>query len=78
MMKKPNLIRRYGLLLIRRSTVAMGLVLAFGFIGGIVFWGGFNTVLEATNTEQFCIGCHEMKDNVYAEYTTRYCQVKCI
>jgi cytochrome c-type protein NapC len=70
MMKKPNLIRRYGLLLTRRSTVAMGLILAFGFIGGIVFWGGFNTVLEATNTEQFCIGCHEMKDNVYAEYTT--------
>ena len=24
--------------------------------------------LAWTNTEQFCIGCHEMKDNVYAEY----------
>ena len=21
-----------------------------------------------TNTEAFCIGCHEMKNNVYAEY----------
>lgn len=38
-----------------------------GFIAGIVFWGGFNTTLEATNTEQFCVSCHEMKDNVFAE-----------
>jgi cytochrome c-type protein NapC len=39
-----------------------------GFFAGIVFWGGFNTVVEATNTEEFCIGCHEMRDNVYEEY----------
>jgi len=38
------------------------------FVLGIVFWGGFNTVLEWTNTEAFCISCHEMKDNVYVEY----------
>lgn len=38
------------------------------FVAGIVFWGGFNTALEATNREAFCIGCHEMKENVYAEY----------
>ena len=38
-----------------------------GFIAGIVFWGGFNTALEATNTETFCTSCHEMKNNVFAE-----------
>ncbi len=38
------------------------------FAAGIVFWGGFNTAMEATNTEGFCIGCHEMKNNVYVEY----------
>src|SRR5690606_11841421 len=38
-----------------------------GFIAGVIFWGGFNTVLEATNTEPFCISCHEMRDNVYVE-----------
>jgi cytochrome c-type protein NapC len=38
------------------------------FAAGIVFWGGFNTVLEATNTEAFCVSCHEMKVNVYEEY----------
>lgn len=38
------------------------------FIGGIMFWGAFNTAMEATNTLGFCINCHEMKDNVYQEY----------
>jgi len=43
-------------------------VLVMAFAGGIIFWGGFNTVLELTNREEFCISCHEMKDNVYQEY----------
>ncbi|MBM5812293.1 MAG: Denitrification system component NirT [Gammaproteobacteria bacterium] len=43
-------------------------LLVVGFIAGVLFWGGFHTVIEATNTEQFCISCHEMRDNVYAEY----------
>ncbi len=43
-------------------------VLLVGVAIGIIFWGGFNTVMEATNTEKFCISCHEMKDNVYEEY----------
>ena len=47
----------------------MGLI-SVGFISGIFFWGGFNTAMEATNTLEFCIGCHEMKDNVYQEYKT--------
>jgi len=38
-----------------------------GFIAGIVFWGAFNTALELTNTETFCTGCHEMRDNVFQE-----------
>lgn len=44
--------------------------LGIAFILGIVFWGGFNTVLELTNTETFCISCHEMEENVYKEYRT--------
>lgn len=50
---------------------AVHLSLAFltlgGFIAGVAFWGAFNTALEVANTEQFCIGCHEMRDNVYQE-----------
>ena len=38
-----------------------------GFIAGVFFWGGFNTALEATNSEAFCTGCHEMRDNVFVE-----------
>jgi len=29
-----------------------------GFATGIFFWGCFSTALQATNTEDFCIGCH--------------------
>ena len=56
---------------LRRPSARWSLLslLTLGFIVGIVFWGGFHTVVEATNTEKFCISCHEMKDNVYAEYT---------
>ena len=43
-------------------------LLAVGFFSGIFFWGGFNTAMEATNTLEFCISCHEMRDNVYQEY----------
>jgi len=39
------------------------------FAAGIIFWGGFNTAMEATNTLTFCISCHEMEENVYREYT---------
>lgn len=48
------------------GTTVSGAVIFF--ITGIVFWGGFNTAMEATNTTEFCIGCHEMQDNVYQEY----------
>lgn len=60
-MKIPRLPRRWLL----GAPLAAALVF---FIGGIVFWGGFNTVMEATNTLEFCISCHEMKDTVYKEY----------
>lgn len=50
------------------SRWSMLTLLVAGGIGGIVFWGGFNTGMEATNTLNFCISCHEMRDTVYQEY----------
>lgn len=50
------------------AIYSLGSLLVAGFVGGIIFWGGFNTAMEATNNEQFCISCHEMRDNVYQEY----------
>ena len=58
--------------IIRRPSLhfSLGFLTIGGFIGGIIFWGGFNTAMEATNTEAFCTGCHEMRDNVFAELKT--------
>jgi len=42
--------------------------LIVGIVLGIFFWGGFNWSLELTNTEKFCISCHEMRDNAFVEY----------
>ena len=50
------------------ARYSLGALLVVGFATGVIFWGGFNTVLEATNTEAFCLSCHEMRDNVYPEY----------
>lgn len=52
----------------RPSAASLGSLLIGGFVAGIIFWGGFNTAMEATNTETFCITCHEMEENVYQEY----------
>ncbi|QCG93263.1 cytochrome C [Azospirillum sp. TSA2s] len=48
-------------------TFSLGFLTLGGFIAGVMFWGGFNTALEATNKEAFCIGCHEMRANPYEE-----------
>lgn len=49
------------------KTLGLGVLTLGGFLGGVIFWGGFNTALEVTNTEGFCISCHEMRGNVYEE-----------
>lgn len=50
------------------SKYSLGTLLGVGVVAGVIFWGGFNTALEVTNTETFCISCHEMRVNVYEEY----------
>lgn len=45
---------------------SVGLLLIV-FIVGVIFTGGFNMALAWTNTESFCISCHEMQTN-YNEY----------
>ncbi|WP_274653650.1 MULTISPECIES: cytochrome c3 family protein [Halocynthiibacter] len=54
---------------IRRPSVhySLGFLTIGGFVMGVIFWGGFNTALEVTNTEKFCVSCHEMRDNVFQE-----------
>ena len=69
MNNKPNFLQRTWTLLKRPSAkYSLLTLLVIGFFSGILFWGGFNTGMEATNQLKFCIGCHEMRDNVYVEY----------
>ena len=51
-----------------RKWGAIHVWLIFGIVVGVVGWGGFNTVMEATNSLEFCISCHEMRSTVHEEY----------
>lgn len=67
--KKPGFLKRSWQFIARPAvSLSVGFLTFSGIIIGVLFWGGFHWALEATNTEAFCIGCHEMRDNVYAEY----------
>ena len=52
------------------SYLSLAFLTLGGFVAGVIFWGGFNTVLEATNTEKFCVSCHEMHANPFEELKT--------
>ena len=53
-----KLLRNFWRRLSTPSKAAAGTILLMGFIGGLLFWGAFNTGMEATNTEAFCSSCH--------------------
>ena len=54
------------------SRLKATLFVGGGLFGLVIVAGLLMTAgaagLAWTNTEQFCIGCHEMRDNVYAEF----------
>lgn len=50
------------------TKISLGVISLCGFVAGIFFWISFNTALEVTNTEKFCISCHSMRDTVYPEF----------
>jgi cytochrome c-type protein NapC len=65
----PGTLKRFWQVLNRPSAKYSFLAIAaFFFFAGIIFWGGFNTGMEMTNTLEFCTTCHEMRDTVYQEY----------
>jgi cytochrome c-type protein NapC len=65
----PGLIRRLWDFVKKPSTKYSILAIStVSFVGGILFWGAFNTGMEMTNTLEFCTTCHEMRDTVYQEY----------
>jgi cytochrome c-type protein NapC len=66
--QQPGIFRRLWRWFSKPSPLGWGVIALVSFILGVLFWGGFNWGLEATNNEAFCISCHEMKENVYQEY----------
>ena len=69
MNKEPGALKKLWAFLKKPSAKYSILAISVtGFIGGILFWGAFNTGMEATNTLAFCTTCHEMRDTVYQEY----------
>ncbi|ELR67705.1 Cytochrome c-type protein NapC [Photobacterium marinum] len=64
---KSSLIKIWRTLSRPSVHISLGVLTLGGFLAGVIFWGGFNTALEATNTEEFCISCHTMENNVYQE-----------
>jgi cytochrome c-type protein NapC len=50
-----------------RWKLVLGLAIG-GLLFSVMLVAAGAAGLAWTNTEEFCIGCHEMKNNVYAEY----------
>ncbi len=59
--KRMEGIKRFGVIR------ALGLVVGI-FLVALLLVAGGALGLAWTNTEKFCISCHEMRDNVYAEF----------
>jgi cytochrome c-type protein NapC len=65
--RKGLIARVWGVLWRPSTRFALGTLIIVGGIGGILFWGAFNWAMEITNTESFCVSCHEMRNTVYKE-----------
>jgi cytochrome c-type protein NapC len=64
-----KLLDRLRLRLGRHTPLKLAVVAGLlGLVVGVGSMAGATAGLAWTNTEKFCISCHEMKDNVYAEF----------
>jgi cytochrome c-type protein NapC len=71
MASSPGILKRTWLSLARPSTRFSVLTLTLiGLVIGVVLVVGFHGALHATNTPEFCVSCHEMRDTVFQEYKT--------
>ncbi len=50
-----------------RVTLTLGVMLT-ALVGSVLLMTVGAAAMAYTNTQNFCIGCHEMRDNVYAEF----------
>ena len=50
------------------TKYSLGFLILVIFTVASIFWIGFHYSMDATNTEEFCISCHEMEKFVFEEY----------
>ena len=65
---RPSLLARLRDFFFRPSSLSVTAVVGIGMLSGLIFFGAFNTGMDATNTMAFCTSCHEMRDTVFQEY----------
>jgi cytochrome c-type protein NapC len=67
--ENPGILKRFMTFMKNPSSrYSVGFLTVSSILLGVVLWGGFNWSLDVTNTEEFCISCHEMEQYVYQEY----------
>lgn len=50
------------------SRLALGTLLLGGAVAGMASVTAFDVAMEATSTDEFCVSCHELRDNALAEF----------
>jgi cytochrome c-type protein NapC len=64
-----SLFRRIWETLTRPSSrLALGTLVGLGLLLGGLGVMAFNATLHATNTNEFCVSCHELEENALAEF----------
>ena len=63
-----RLLRRVKQIIQNRASTSPWLLASVLIVLGICFWGAFNWSLKISNTEDFCISCHEMNEFIYTDF----------
>ncbi len=50
------------------SRFSLGFLLLAGLFAGVVATVGFEWTMHATNTDAFCVSCHELSENALVEF----------
>jgi cytochrome c-type protein NapC len=50
------------------ARYALATLVLLGIMAGVLATSGFNSFVHYSNSEAFCISCHEMRNTVYQEY----------
>jgi len=56
---KRFIARTWAFIATPSARFPLGLLVVFGGLLALLGWGAFNLTLHATNTEAFCLSCHE-------------------